>query len=133
MKYLLDTNIIIYYIQNKFPKIAEHFKKVPFTSIEIPTIVLAEIEYCCKKSKNNFESITFYSRFLNNFEVATFTDTAAIAYGDIRSELEKKGEPIGMNDLIIAATALAEGSVLVTHNVKEFKRVPGLIVEDWTE
>lgn len=133
MRYLLDTNIIIYYLRNKFPKISEHFKKIPFSSIQIPSIAIAEIEYGCQKSGRYGQNISTFQRFFNMFEAVNFTDVSAIAYGQIRANLEKEGQIIGANDLLIASIALAEDCVLVTHNTREFRRVPGLKVEDWTE
>lgn len=133
MRYLLDTNIISYYLKNKYPNIAEHLKKIPFSSIQIPTIAIAEIEYGCRKCQDYGKTMSIYQQFFNCFEAIPFSETAAIAYGQIRAELETKGEIIGANDLLIAAIALAEDCILVTHNVKEFQKVAGLKIEDWTE
>lgn len=133
MLYYLDTNIIIYAIKNSFPEIKKHFSETPLQSIAIPSIVVAEIEYGAQKSFDYTKTISQYNRMTNLFEKVSFSDDAARLYGSIRNYLEKLGTPIGHNDLIIAATVLSKNGILVTHNTKEFSRVPGLRIEDWTE
>jgi len=133
MKYFLDTNIIIYAIKGKYPQIIQHFVKVSYHSIVIPSIVIAEIEYGTKKSTNYKKMIDKYNEFINVFEEVNFDNKAAKIYGEIRYELEKKGNVIGPNDLIIASTVIANDGVLVTHNTKEFGRIKNLRIEDWTE
>ena len=133
MKYYLDTNTIIYAIKGTYPSIKEHFKTVPFESIVIPNIVVAEIEYGAQKSINYEKTIEVYNNFINNFERAIFDEFATNIYGEIRADLEKKGNIIGPNDLIIASIVLANNGILITHNVKEFSRIKNLKIEDWTE
>lgn len=132
MKYYLDTNIIIYAMKNEYPNIKNHFLKVPSSSIVIPNIVLAEIEYGARKSKNYKKTIDVYNQFTNTFEMAEFSIKAVKEYGNIRKDLEKQGKIIGPNDLIIAAIVKSEDGILVTHNTNEFSRVKGLNIEDWT-
>ena len=132
MMYFLDTNIIIYAMNGKFPEISRHFEKIPSTSICIPSVVIAEIEYGARKSNDYIKTMDIYRPFLNVFTEAPFSDKAVGEYGLIRSELEKKGTPIGGNDLLIAATVRALNGTLVTHNIKEFSRIDGLLIEDWT-
>lgn len=132
MKYYLDTNIIIYAMKNKYPNIKNHFLKVPSSSIVIPNIVLAEIEYGARKSKNYKKTIDVYNQFTNTFEMAEFSIKAVKEYGNIRKDLGKKGKIIGPNDLIIAAIVKSEDGILVTHNTNEFSIVKGLKIEDWT-
>lgn len=132
MKYYLDTNIIIYAMKNEYPNIKNHFLKVPSSSIVIPNIVLAEIEYGARKSKNYKKTIDVYNQFTNTFEMAEFSIKAVKEYGNIRKDLEKQGKIIGPNDLIIAAIVKSEDGILVTHNTNEFSRVKGLKIEDWT-
>ena len=132
MKYFLDTNIIIYALNGKYPAILPHFEQVPSMAIVIPTVVLAEIECGARKSFDYVKTIQLYREFLHPFDVAPFTRHAAECYGRIRADLEAKGQIIGANDLLIAATVMAENGVLVTHNTREFSRISGLAVEDWT-
>ena len=133
MIYFLDTNIIIYSIKNSYPGIQNHFLRIPSQKISIPSIVTAEIEYGAKKSFDYDKTIQIYRQFMNTFSITDFNDKAAICYGDIRAYLEKTGTMIGPNDMLIASIVLAEEGVLVTHNVKEFSKVPNLKLEDWTE
>ena len=133
MKYYLDTNIVIYAIKGKYPNIIKRFLKVPYQSIVLPSIVIAELEFGAKKSANYKKVTKKYEEFINHFDEVSFDNKAAKIYADIRYDLEKKGAIIGPNDLIIAATVLANDGILVTHNVKEFNRVKDLKIEDWTE
>ena len=132
LKYILDTNIIIYALKNSYSSIAEHFLRIPAQSIMIPTTVVAAIEYGARKSVDYEKTIAKYRKFMSAFEKADFSEKASYHCGEIRAFLEKRGCIIGTMDLMIAATALAENAILVTHNTKEFKRIPGLVVEDWT-
>ena len=132
MRLFLDTNIIIYALKNEFPAIREHFRSVPAQSIAIPTVVLAEIEYGARKSRNYAETIRRYSEFTNTFESVPFSSAAAMRYGELWAHLERTGTLIGANDLMIASIALAEDATLITHNTREFECVPGLTLQDWT-
>lgn len=132
MKYYLDTNIIIYALKGQYPALPEHFKEIPSQSIVIPSIVLAEIEYGARKSNNYEITMSRYKQFMDVFIKVPFSEKAAIFYGRIRSDLERRGELIGPNDLMIASIVLAEDGILVTNNVKEFERVPKLRIENWT-
>lgn len=132
MKFFLDTNIIIYYMKGQYPAIPEHFKKIPSQSVVIPSVVMAEIEYGARKSRDYLTTINRYHSFTDVFEKVPFTDSAAMIYGEIRHLLEKEGRLIEPNDLLIAATVMAGDGVLVTNNTKEFERVPNLRLENWT-
>ena len=133
MKYFLDTNIIIYFIKGSSPALLKHLKKVPEASIVLPSVVLAEIEYGARKSKDYGRTIRTYKAFTSFFQTVPFDKAASETYGKIRADLESKGYMIGANDCMIAAIVLANDGVLVTHNTKEFKRIKGLKIEDWTE
>ena len=133
MKYYLDTNIIIYALKNSYPTIKTHFENTPSTSIVIPSIVLAEIEYGARKSYDYEKTIRLYRSFTDVFEEADFSSKASEYYGKIRADLEKKGQVIGANDMLIASIVLSEDGILVTHNTREFRRIEGLRIEDWTE
>lgn len=133
MKYYLDTNIIIYFINGKYSSIIDKIKKIPSQSIVIPSIVLAEIEYGAKKSVDYNKTITKYRQFINVFSIEQFDMHAAQEYGIIRSSLEKQGNLIGPNDMLIASIVKANDGILVTNNVREFERIEGLHIENWCD
>jgi tRNA(fMet)-specific endonuclease VapC len=129
--YFLDSNICLYYLRNQYPSLSKKLLTISPGSIKIPSIVEAEILTGVEKGARNITRET-WEEFFAAFEIVAFNDVAARQYAHIRFFLEKQGAIIGPNDLIIAATVLANNGVLVTHNVQEFKRVPGLMIEDWT-
>ena len=133
MKYYLDTNIIIYALKGQFPDLPEHFRRIAPQSIVIPTVVMAEIEFGAQKSHDYQTTIRLYRQFTDAFIKIPFSEKASSVYGLIRNELQSSGNLIGPNDLMIAATVMSEDGILVTHNIKEFTRVNGLRMEDWTE
>jgi len=133
MMYFLDTNICVYFLNDKFPEIRGKMKNVPQRDIKIPAIVLAELYYGAAKSAKREYNLTRYTRFAALYDIIHFDHKAARTYGDIRAALETKGRIIGGNDLMIAASALTNGAVLVTNNVREFSRIDGLLIEDWTQ
>ena len=133
MKYYLDTNIIIYFINGKYSSIIDKIKKISSQSIVIPSIVLAEIEYGAKKSVDYNKTITKYRQFINVFSIEQFDMHAAQEYGMIRSSLEKAGNLIGPNDMLIASIVKANDGILVTNNVREFERIEGLHIENWCD
>lgn len=132
MNYFIDTNIIIYALKGNYPSIIEKFKSTPSFEIMIPAVVRAELEYGAKKSKDYKKSIEAYNKFLSIYKTVPFTENETEIYGDIRSELEKNGNMIGANDLLIASIVLSHNGILVTHNVDEFARIKKLKIEDWT-
>jgi len=133
MTYYLDTNICVFFLNNKFPSIKERIMKTPQNDIKIPAVVLGELYYGVAKSDKKEQNLIRNSRFTSLFEIIAFDDNAARKYGDIRAALETSGQIIGGNDMMIAATTIANGAVLVTNNTNEFSRVDGLIIEDWTK
>jgi len=141
MKYMLDTNICSYIIKKRPLSVLEKLKTIPIESCGISSITLAELRYWVGKNKRlhqqsknagkpniNEEVI---DQFVNHLNVAKFDSLAADAYGDIRAELEQKGQLIGSEDLLIAAHAVSINSILVTNNIKEFEKVPNLTIENW--
>lgn len=132
MKYLLDTNIIIYLLKGQYPSILNHFEKVNFKQIATSSITKAELEFGCQNSKNYDESMQFYKKLLDMIPVVPFESKDAYCYGKLRAKLKKQGNEIGPKNSLIAAIALSNDYVLVTHNVNEFKRIEGLKIEDWT-
>ena len=131
MTYFLDTNTCIYYLNNSFPCISKKLNKLPTTSIKIPSMVAAELLYGAEKSVKREHNLALIKNFLSVFEIINFDEKAAQYYAAIRAELERKGKIIGGNDMIIAATAIANNGVLVTHNTEEFSRYKKLKTEDW--
>lgn len=133
MKFLLDTNVCIRFLNGRNPSIQEHMREHQPEDILLCAIVKAELLVGVAKSENPEERLIKIQPFLDRFASLPFDDNAATAYADIRSDLEKRGMIIGPNDLMIASIALANQLVLITHNSGEFKRVNGLKIEDWEE
>jgi tRNA(fMet)-specific endonuclease VapC len=129
--YFLDSNICLYYLKNQYPPLSRKLIALPPDKIKIPSIVEAELFTGVEKSARQFTR-EVWEAFFVPFEIIAFNHDAARQYAVIRAHLEQRGTVIGPNDLIIAATVLANNGVLVTHNVKEFQRVPNLVIEDWT-
>lgn len=133
MTYMLDTNICIYTIKRKPEKVLLRFQEELSGGMCISTITLAELEYGIRRSANPAKNEQALIRFLAPLSVLPFDPAASAEYGEIRAYLQRQGTPIGPLDMLIAGHARAEGAVLVTNNVREFERVPGLAVENWAE
>lgn len=131
MKYLLDTNTCIRYINGRAPQIRERMRYIPVQDIGICSIVKAELFYGSAKSSDPIQSRLNQQEFIEQFESLPFDDRAAAIYGPIRAQLQRRGTPIGPLDLLIASIALANDLILVTHNTLEFSRIEGLKLEDW--
>jgi tRNA(fMet)-specific endonuclease VapC len=99
--------------------------------VKIPSVVLYELYYGAEKSHRRELNISKIQTFVSEIEIIPFDEQAAEIASKIRTDLERKGQVIGGNDTIIAATALAYGTTIVTNNVREFERVQGLIIENW--
>jgi len=133
MEYLLDTNICIYIIKKKPIQVFEKLISLNPGQVGISSITLAELQYGVAKSTNSKSNSEALEKFLVPLEILEFDSLAAVEYGRIRTNLEKNGTPIGPMDLLIAANAIAENLVLVTNNEREFERVEGLKIENWTK
>ena len=131
MKYLLDTNICIRYINGRAPQIREHMRSIEDTDLAISTITLGEMFTGSAKSQYPQQSRAKQDAFFIRFTILPFDGVSADRFGTIRAHLELQGTPIGPYDMQIAAIALVHGLILVTHNLKEFSRVPDLQIEDW--
>ena len=129
--YFLDTNTCINFLKGSYVSVLEELKKHKPTEIKIPAIVKAELLLGVEKSMQRDKNHELYSRFLESFEIVAFDDAASAHYARIRAGLEKKGQIIGPDDLIIAATVLSQKGTLVSHNTKEFRKIPGLLLENW--
>ena len=132
MKWLLDTNVCIAVIRQRPESALRRLRGKQVGQVGLSTITLAELEFGAAKSQQPARARAALREFLLPLEVVTFDEAAAEAYGTVRAAMEKKGRPIGPLDTLIAAHALALGTVLVTNNTREFRRVPGLSVEDWS-
>jgi tRNA(fMet)-specific endonuclease VapC len=133
MKYYLDTNICIYFLKGTYIKLLEKITSHKPADIKIPSIVKAELLYGAEKSQKREENIEKVYNFLLPYEIVDFDSIDAVKYSIIRADLERTGNIIGPNDLIISAIVLSGGGTLVTNNEKEFSRILGLSVENWTK
>ena len=131
MKLMLDTNICIYLIKEHPASVLDRFASHPVGDIGVSVITLAELEYGIAKSSRPARNRAALEQFVSPLEIASFDRRATAAYGRLRTILERKGQPIGSMDLLIAAHATSLDVRLITHNVKEFGKVPGLRIEDW--
>jgi tRNA(fMet)-specific endonuclease VapC len=131
MKYLLDTNICIYIIKRKPAHVLARFQAETIGDIGISSITVAEMQYGIAKSQFPERNREALEKFLTPLLILDFDMGAALAYGELRVFLEKQGTPIGAYDLLLAAQAKALDIILVTNNLHEFERIPGLKVENW--
>ena len=132
MKYMLDTNICIFAIRNSNDNVLKKFHEHLDDELYISSITLAELMYGVEKSRKPEQNRNALLQFLTLIDIKEFSEKAAIEYGKICAFLENQGTPIGPLDTLIAAHAVSENMILVTHNTKEFLRVPDLTVENWT-
>ena len=131
MIYLLDTNACIVYLNRPISGVRQRLMALSPRDIVVCSIVKAELFYGAMRSNNPGRTLALQEVFLNNFVSLSFDDAAARIFGTIRAELTALGTPIGPYDLQIAAIALVNNLILVTHNTREFSRVNGLQIEDW--
>ena len=131
MKYLLDTNACIGYLNGRAVGVRQRLETLPPADVFVCSVVKAELFYGAMESTHPANTFARQIAFLKPFDSLPFDDAAAEEYGRLRAYLEKQGNLIGPNDLLIAAIALSQGVTLVTHNANEFQRVPNLTFEDW--
>ena len=132
LKFMLDTNIVIYVIKRRPLELLEIFNRNT-EHMSISSITLAELLHGVEKSSFPEKNLKVVEDFISHLEVLSYDESAAMHYGNIRSDLEKKGTIIGVNDLHIAAHARSRALILVTNNTREFERVDGLRLVDWTK
>jgi len=132
MKFLIDTNICIYLMNNRSPELIQKFKDTEIGQIGISSITISELYSGLSKSKNQEFNLKRLEEFLVPFEILAYDAIASKYYGEIRYDLENRGEVIGPLDLLIAAHALSRNLVLITNNEKEFRGIKLLKVENWT-
>ena len=131
MNYMLDTNICIYIIKKKPVSVLSKFREFDVGDICISSITFAELQYGIQKSEYQRRNRVALAGFIVPIEILPFSERAAEKYGKIRVELERQGNTIGAYDLLIGAQALAASLTLVTNNLREFERIPGLTCENW--
>ena len=131
MIYLLDTNTCIYFLNRTSERIVSQFKRLSPSGIKLPSIAVAELFYGAEKSKAQKKNRDIVEHFVSTFEIISFDERCCEVYARIRVSLEKSGAPIGPMDLLIASISLANNFILVTNNIKEFKRIKGLKTENW--
>lgn len=130
LKYMLDTNIIIYTIKNRPEQVRQAFKQHE-NQMCISAITFGELIYGTERSTQPERNLADVEGLVARLEVAPFEEHAAEHFGQLRAELYRIGKPIGPYDMMIAAHARSMGLILITNNMKEFERVPGLRIENW--
>ena len=130
MQFMLDTNICIYAIKHRPPEVLAALRRHEADGLGVSSITVAELFFGVAKS-GSLRNRLALQQFLEPLEIADFDRAAAAAYGPLRATLEAAGTPIGALDTQIAAHALALGVTLVSHNMREFARVPGLRLANW--
>lgn len=131
MLHALDTNTCIDLLRGRSRLMAERLCELSPEQVALPSLVYAELLLGAALSADPPRNRRLVERFVVPLRILEFDAAAAVAYASIRAELQSAGMSIGPNDLVIAATALAHQALLVTANLREFRRVPGLRVEDW--
>lgn len=130
-RYLLDTNICIYIKNHRPAEVLARFSKLPPGKVAMSVITYGELCFGAEKSSKPKESLHILEHLMALIPVLHMDETVSARYGKIRQHLQTNGKSIGNNDLWIASHALANKLILVTNNVAEFERVPGLRVENW--
>ncbi len=131
-RYLLDTDICSYIMKRSHPALLERIRSLPIADQALSVVTAAELLYGVKLSTKQKQAREAFNAFVRHLEVMEWPAEAAEHYADIRADLKRRGEMIGANDLLIAAHARSLKAILVTNNVREFGRVKGLKVENWT-
>ena len=131
IRYMLDTNVCVDLLRGRNRGIVRYIERHA-DELAISTIVVAELQHGVFKSNNPTRHLNILANFFAPFEILPFDELAAGTYGRVRSSLERVGTPIGPLDTLIAAHALSLDCTMVTNNENEFRRVDGLMVENWT-
>ena|SRR5258708_2665476 len=131
MKYLLDTNTCIRYLNGRSPMVFQRLNETSETDVCICSVVKFELRYGALRSEYVEKTLAQQEKFLSRYKSLPFDDAAHLHAAKIRADLARIGTPIGPYDLLIAAIALANNLIVITHNADEFGRVAGLQTEDW--
>jgi len=132
LKYLLDTNMVIYTMKNRPQEVKKRFERHQ-GGMGISAVTLGELVFGAEHSQQVERNLADIEAMVARLEVLPFDNKAAYHFGQIRAALYRMGQPIGPYDMMIAGQARAMGLILATNNVKEFERVPGLLLEDWSQ
>jgi tRNA(fMet)-specific endonuclease VapC len=130
LRYMLDTKICIYVIKSRPAGLRERFNSLA-DQLCISAITLAEIIYGAEKSAPPVENLAIIEQFVARLDVLSFGERAATHYGQLRAELERAGHAVGIHDMMIGGHARSEGLTLVSNNLREFRRMEGLRLENW--
>ena len=130
--YMLDSDVCINCMRGKDKDVFNKIISLTPANFKISSIVLAELWFGVEHSNSKEANASILEIFLHDFNIAPFDEACAKAYSKIRKELTSKGMLIGPNDMLIAASAIANDAVLVSNNIREFSRVSGLKVESWS-
>ena len=133
MKYLLDTNICIYALKDKYPSLTQKLFRIHPDEIAVSSITVSELEYGATESMWKEQTRFRMHMFLSTFTILPFTEQDAVVAGQIRAFLAQKGTIIGPYNIQIAAQGISRDLTVITHNMSEFSRVPQLSLEDWVE
>jgi tRNA(fMet)-specific endonuclease VapC len=131
VRFMLDTNICIYLRQNRPPEVTARFRQMRHGDAVLSVITYGELLYGAERSQQRSHALESLARLVSLLSVVPLPEEAAAAYGEIRAALEARGDGIGGNDLWIAAHAKSAGFTLVTNNERDFKRIPGLRLQNW--
>jgi tRNA(fMet)-specific endonuclease VapC len=131
MSYLLDTNVCIAFLNQKDAKLRARLEQTSPDDLKLCSVVKAELLYGARNSTRAEHNLSKLARFFELFESVPFDDAAAHQYGALRAQLRRSGTPVGANDMLIAAIALAADLTLVTRNQDELRQVAGLRVDSW--
>jgi tRNA(fMet)-specific endonuclease VapC len=129
--YLLDTDIVIYWLKDKYPQISEKIVSISESRIFISSISVAELYFGAYNSTRIDENKQLVDDLLKKMNILNFDDNAADCFGEIKSSLKKQGKIICDSDLFIAATAISNDLFLVTNNEKHFQRIEKLKIDNW--
>lgn len=133
MIYLLDTNTCIRHLTGRAPQITTHLRRHTSREIVVCSVVVAELLFGAAKSQHGPQTLARLQQFLAPYASLPFDDAAAAVYGPLRADLERRGTPIGPNDLMIASIAVSANLILVTNNTREFSRVQNLALVNWEQ
>jgi tRNA(fMet)-specific endonuclease VapC len=130
LAYMLDTNICIYVMKSYPQELRDKFNALA-EQLCVSSIRLGELHYGAEKSARRIENLTAIEHFVARLDVLPFGKKAAVHYGQVRAELERAGTPCGAHDMQIGGHARSEGLIVVTNNMREFTRMPGVRAENW--